>query len=205
MKAAGRLAQVVAEALVALPIRSFSAGKTRLRKGLSAADGADLAIAVPRHTVAVAAATPGARVVVVTADTDVKAWARHTDVDLLDDPEEGLDGAAAAAVQRSTDLGIPWIIMHADLPLATPKALSRVLALAAAGPVIVPSHDGGTNLLAGTKGFGFAYGPGSFHAHLRRTPDARVLVDYRLGFDLDTPRDLALAQSLPQGAWLNEI
>ena len=91
------------------------------------------------------------------------------------------------------------IISHGDLPLATD------LTWLADGPVpgevvIVPDrHGDGTNVLSVPlplpAGFRFRYGVGSAAAHREeadtcRLP-ARTVVDERLGWDLDTPADLA--------------
>jgi 2-phospho-L-lactate guanylyltransferase (CobY/MobA/RfbA family) len=121
---------------------------------------------------------------------------------VVDDPGGGLDQAAAAAAEAAIDTMVPWLILHADLPLVTAEALVPVVAAAAEGPVIAPSHNGGTSALGGSDGHAFSYGPASFHTHLVRATHARVFIDYRLAVDVDTPRDLAIAARLPGGDWL---
>jgi 2-phospho-L-lactate guanylyltransferase (CobY/MobA/RfbA family) len=75
------------------------------------------------------------------------------------------------------------------------------------GPVIAPSHDGGTSLVAGHTRFPFTYGPGSFHRHVAAATavsasPAAIVVRPGLALDLDTAEDLAVAGTLPAGAWI---
>jgi 2-phospho-L-lactate guanylyltransferase (CobY/MobA/RfbA family) len=134
----------------------------------------------------------------------VAAWARTNG--FLTIPEldgRGLNGAADAVVAEAARRHRPWAVIHADLPLVTPAALAPVFELAAAGAVLVPSHDGGTNVIAGSgTTFRFAYGRASFQRHLIAYPNSAVVTDARLALDLDTSRDLTRALAHPLGKWL---
>jgi 2-phospho-L-lactate guanylyltransferase (CobY/MobA/RfbA family) len=89
--------------------------------------------------------------------------------------------------------------------LVTPAALSSVFALAARSLVIVPSHDGGTNVIAGRGTIvEFSYGQASFHRHLAQNPGALVVTSPQLALDLDTSLDLIRAEALPAGRWLRD-
>src|SRR6266536_1981722 len=88
------------------------------------------------------------------------------------------------------------LVVAADLPLATPAALARVVAAAVRAPVVVvPSLDGdGSNLLAWRDHATFrpAFGAGSAARHLAE-PGAVRLDEPDLALDVDTPADLRAA------------
>lgn len=165
----------------------------------------ELGRAMARRT-ATAAADAGARIAIVTGDAGVAGWARSFGYLVVaegDGTGSGLDRAAAAATAEATRMRCRWAIIHADLPLVTPGALRKVFRAAQANLVLVPSYNGGTNIVAGgTTAFQFSYGPASFHRHLRSHPEATVICDSRLALDLDTATDLSLAATRPYGTWL---
>lgn len=188
-------------AAVVVPVRTFTAGKSRLGGHLDAAGRTDLLRRMAERVVAAAGPLP---VAVVSSAREVRAWAASLGLTLLDDPGS-LDAAAALGVRWAAGLGIPRVVIaHADLPLA--QSLIP-LARDARRPVVaaVPCHrDDGTPVLSLPTGcgFDFAYGPGSFRRHAaearRRGLAFRVLRDPSLAHDVDTPEDLAGLQ-LPTG------
>ena len=194
--------------LAAVPIKPFGVAKARLSPVLGPTARSRLGRAVAARTAAMSAEA-GAEVVVVTSDDGVAAWAKEHDLLIIrEDPGfgGGLDGAASTAVRHAAQLGMRWVIVPADLPVATAMDLQAVFSAAATGQVIVPSYDGGTNLIGGSGDtFRFSYGIGSFHRHLAAMPDAAVISSPRLALDLDTPEDLTRARFSPAGAWLEEV
>lgn len=175
-----------------IPIRSF-AGMSRLAGVLPVARRIDLSRTLAER-VADAIVEAGCEMLVVTSDDDVTRWASKR-ATVVPDPGIGLDGAAAAGVARCP---AQWIVIHADLPLIDTEALGLLLTLPDDGRLaLVPSPDGGTTAIAGSGAFPFSFGPGSFHRHLARAPDARIVTDARLSVDLDTPAQwLALRPNL---------
>ena len=194
--------------LVAVPIKPFGVAKARLSSVLDRGQRSRLGRAVAART-AHTAAEAGAEVVVVTPDDGVAAWAKSSDIGVLREDSSGpggLNAAAGAAARHATGMGIPWVIVHADLPLATADELRRVFNAAIDSSVLIPSYDGGTNVIGGRgHEFRFSFGSGSFHRHLARSPGAAVLTPPGLVLDLDTPRDLALVRGRPEGRWLDEV
>lgn len=192
--------------LAAIPIKPFGVAKARLSGRLDPATRSRLGKAVAART-AEAATDAGALVAIVTADSGVAGWARSLGYLTIDErlsPRGGLNGAAEAAVFEAIRRQRGWAIIHADLPLVTPAALSAVFALAAKSVVMVPAHDGGTNVIAGRGGaVRFTYGQGSFQRHLAGCPTARILINPQLALDLDTVRDLTRATMDPAGRWLS--
>ncbi len=189
--------------LAAIPIKPFGVAKRRLAGTLDAATRSRLGRAIAARTAA-AATDAGALVAVVTGDAGVAGWARSYGYLTIEEiPDAGLNGAAEAVVMKATSLKRPWAIIHADLPLVTPGALLPVFEAAENDTVLVPSYDGGTNVVAGTRSsFRFSYGEASFHRHLASNPRSRVLLSPLLALDLDTADDLARARGLSKGKWL---
>ncbi|MFN0096846.1 MAG: 2-phospho-L-lactate guanylyltransferase [Dehalococcoidia bacterium] len=100
------------------------------------------------------------------------------------------------------------LILHADLPLASGKAVDDIIAAAPHLPcaVGVESPDGGTNaLLLDPPGrFPLAYGPGSFAKHRAAAETVNVaflrVEAPDLQLDLDTPEDIRILLASPRGA-----
>jgi 2-phospho-L-lactate guanylyltransferase len=169
-----------------VPIRSFI-GMTRLSDALDPDERSRLARNLASG-VFVAAATAGLRILVITSDTEVAAWSGAHGASVCDDPGTGLSGAARAGVSMSGSS--PWLVIHADLPLVTPKAIETVATACESTAVVVPSYDGGTTVLGGRGEFPFSYGPGSFQRHYASAPNATIIVSPELSIDIDTPRHL---------------
>ena len=181
--------------LIAIPLKPFGVAKARLAPVLSAGQRSRLGRTVAARTVAVAIET-GARVAVVTGDPEVSEWAVAQGAGVITETGTGgLNAAATAAVAVALSQGRGWAILHADLPLLAFEELHDALASWRPGDtVLAPTYDGGTSLLVGDGKFPFAYGPASFHRHLRLAQGrAEVVVRRGLALDMDTPRDLKVA------------
>lgn len=185
--------------LVGIPVKPFTVAKRRLESVAGPTLRRRLGQAIALRTARIAAQT-GADVRFVTGDPGVHRWAASNGFSSLPEDPGGLNGAADAVVAAASG---PWVVLHADVPLLSQEDLAGVLAID--GPVIAPAHDGGTNLIKASGRFAFSYGPGSFTTHLARLPHARVISTPGLAFDLDTPRDLAVARRLTRGAWLSAL
>lgn len=194
--------------LAAIPIKPFGVAKRRLSDRLDGRQRSSVGKAIAART-AEAATDAGALVAVVTGDCGVASWARglgYLTIDEEGGDASGLDGAAHAVLAAASRRQSPWAVIHADLPLVTPPALQSVFALASAATVLVPSYNGGTNIVAGTgSAFRFSYGQGSFHRHLAANPGAVVHTSPQLALDLDTEDDLSRALALSSGTWLRTL
>lgn len=188
-----------------IPVKPFTAAKRRLAEVLGAEERARLGEALAERTVRAVSAS-GVEPLVLSADEAVTRWAQRFGVAVLLDDGTSLDAAAGAAMRHVRARGGAWAILHADLPVLSARDLATAVELlAAGGSVIAPSSDGGTSLLgSSTDEFSFAYGPGSFHRHLRGLArcDPTVVVARGLLLDLDTPLDLSAARASVEGAWL---
>lgn len=183
------------DVVVGVPIKPFTAAKKRLAAVLGAEDRVELARYLAAHTLEVVGAA-GLEVVVLSANREVGRFANDLGHSVQMTPRLDLN-EAATRFRIEIAPHRPWLLVHADLPFLSSEALALALAgLASHDAVITPSPDGGTPVMgANDDGLKFAYGPSSFHRHLRQLPAARVIVDYRLSCDIDRPRDLEVARS----------
>jgi 2-phospho-L-lactate guanylyltransferase len=180
-----------------VPIRSFTGVMTRLSGSLTPEQRSHLASALASCVIN-AITDAGLRPIVITSAGDVLFWCEQMTIDTCEDPGTGLSGAARAGV--STVGLAPWLMIHSDLPLITPRAIENVAAVCASTPVIVPSYDGGTTVIASRGPFAFSYGIGSFQRHFASEPTATILCSPELSIDIDTERGLALVPELLKGA-----
>ncbi len=176
---------------VIIPIRDF-AGMTRLSPVLTPKERNVLARELATRAVA-AAKSANLDIAVVSSSPEVVSWSVVVGAHSWPDSGGGLSAAAQGAVARLT--GSPWIMLHADLPLVNASALRAVADAAVSGTVLVPSHDGGTNVIASSREFPFAYGPGSFHRHFAAAQRAKIISNPALSIDIDT---LAQLSSFPE-------
>jgi len=177
---------------VLIPVKAFGAAKGRLAEVLDAEARADLARSMAAIVVAAAAPLP---VTVVCDDDDVDAWARSVGADVVRVEGPGLNRAVEAGMDALAADGVAMVVVaHADLPRAT--RLDHCAGFD--GITLVPDrHHDGTPVAAvptGT-GFRFAYGSGSFAAHVAEAERLglawRSLLDPDLAWDVDGPDDLA--------------
>ncbi len=186
--------------IIGIPIASFDRAKQRLAGHLHPAARRQLARDLAGHTCDVVAAA-GFDPTVVSSAADVAEWAGDRHLDLLAEPDgSGLNGAARRVVDAAGTN--PWMILHADLPCLVAADVSAAAGRLAEGAVVSPSYDGGTTLLGGRGEIAFAYGPSSFHRHVRAIGGGTVLTSVGLQLDIDGWTDLQVARRHPAGTWL---
>ncbi len=176
---------------VLIPVKAFTDAKGRLAGAVDADGRADLARAMAATVVAAAAPLP---VTVVCDDDGVDAWARSVGAAVIRVHGPGLNRAVEAGVAALAADGVPQVVIaHADLPRAT--RLDHCAATQ--GITLVPDRNlDGTPVLSvpTDAGFRFAYGPGSYAAHVAEAERLglpwRSLHDPDLAFDVDDPADL---------------
>jgi 2-phospho-L-lactate guanylyltransferase len=176
---------------VVVPVRAFSDAKQRLATVLGESDRAALARRLATKVVRAAGELP---VYVVCDDDEVADWARDEGADVLWRPAAGLNDAVTFGTEAVARSGFSEaLVAHGDLPHA--RDLSVVTGFD--GVTLVPDrHDDGTNVICLPlgRGFGFAYGPGSFTRHQAEARRAglalRILRDRSLAWDVDVPADL---------------
>jgi 2-phospho-L-lactate guanylyltransferase len=188
--------------LAVLPIKSFDAAKQRLaerlpagnRRALAQSMCADVLLALRRSTAI-------DDVIVVTSELNATALASGHEVEVVDDPEEaGQSAAASRGIARAVEKGADRVLLvPGDCPALDPNELDALLTTetgVAPSVVIVPDRHGtGTNalLLSPPGVIQPAFGEGSFARHRERAEAAgvRVLVEEvpSLALDVDTPDD----------------
>ena len=185
--------------IIAVPVKSLEASKSRLSPVLSELERAVLSLALFEDVLDACRAQPGWDVWVVSRAEAVLECAARRGARPV--PERGRSLLEAV---RQVEEAVPgrWsrlAVVLADLPLLTAGALAAALALGTGGLVVAApaGSDGGTNLLVRRppSAIPARFGPSSFARH--RTEAARRRIPFRearipeLGFDLDRPADLA--------------
>ena len=178
---------------VLIPVKAFADAKVRLEEVLDADARSALARQMAETVMAAAAPLP---VTVVCDDDEVASWAATLGASVIQVDQPGLNRAVTTGVMALAEAGFETVIVaHGDLPRATNLARCADFD----GVTLVPDrHGDGTPVVSipAGAGFRFAYGPGSFAAHVEEAERLglawRSLVDPELGFDVDGPEDLAV-------------
>jgi 2-phospho-L-lactate guanylyltransferase len=177
-----------------VPVKALAEAKGRLAPALGPLQRRLLAIAMFEDVIAALQAVPALEApVVVSPDREVWRRADAMGCRVVEEPPGvgDLNRALAAAADGLGD-GSPLLVVAADLPLASPARLERVLEAARAPVAVVPSSDGGgTNVLAWRDPASFApsFGPDSAARHLA-VPGAVRVEEPGLSLDVDTLDDL---------------
>jgi 2-phospho-L-lactate/phosphoenolpyruvate guanylyltransferase len=184
-----------------LPIKTYARAKHRLSEAIDVPDRRALAEAMVGDVLAALPAVVGLeRVIAVTAEPLAAAAARDAGADVVHDPHEaGQSAAALLGIRAALESGAERVLLvPGDCPALDPEEISGLLAHPGrAGVVIVPDrHGAGTNalLLSPPDVIEPSFGPGSFARHAARAHAAgtrvRVAEVRSLGLDVDTPADL---------------
>ena len=195
---------------VIVPVRALDDGKQRLSPVLGEQQRARLVAGLLERTLDVLRAWGGAAAIhVVSPDHAVMPLARSGGARPILQAGEGLNEGIVAARDIAIGAGATAIlILPADLPVLEADALDALveaadaaLAAGAGRPVVVVAPAdarSGTNalLLSPPDAIAPGFGPASLERHLRAAEAAgastQLVVDAAIGFDLDTPDDLAL-------------
>ncbi len=183
-----------------VPVKPFAESKSRLAPTLPNPARARLSRQLFHHVMGQATAAPVlAGILVVSRDATVLDGLPLAKITLV--PESGHDLNQAVsqgrqvAVQRGADA---ILILPADLPRLERDDITTLYerGAAAAGLIIVPSNDNGTNalLLRPPHAINFAFGRNSFVHHCRAAQLAQIPCTIHnaphLAFDVDLPADL---------------
>ncbi|MET1231758.1 MAG: 2-phospho-L-lactate guanylyltransferase [Candidatus Limnocylindrales bacterium] len=195
---------------VIVPVRALADGKRRLSPVLGPEVREALIGGLLRRTLEVVATWGCADAIhVVSPDPAVMPIARAAGGRPLLQADAGLNEGILAACGIAAGQGATAIlILPGDLPVlevtsleALLEAADAALAAGAGQPVVIVAPAdarSGTNalLLSPPDAIAPGFGPGSLERHLRAAEAAgastQLVVDAALGFDLDTPDDLAL-------------
>ena len=185
-----------------VPVKSFDLAKGRLSDRLDPGDRDRLARRMAAGVIAAARPLP----TYIVCDSDLVAdWATEIGVGVLEVTATGLNPAMTEAAVMARSMGYDRaVISHSDLPLARDLTWLDRAPFDRGVVVVTDRHGTGTNVLALPLDldppFVFRYGPGSADLHRGEAERLGLAVqmvdDERLGWDLDTPDDLA--------AWLTE-
>jgi 2-phospho-L-lactate guanylyltransferase len=185
-----------------VPVKRFSAAKTRLAGSAASSARAALAAAMLADVLAALGRSAEVeRVIVVSGEPAAVEAARAAGAETIDDPlDAGHSEAASLGVRAALGAGARIVaLLPGDCPLLDPGELDRALRNLEPGSAgVVPDrHGSGTNalLLDPPGAIDPAFGPGSRARHLELARSAGVrplVIDLpSLELDLDTADDLA--------------
>ena len=192
-----------------VPVKDLWGTKSRLKPILNPGARAGLTIYMMGRVVSAIRGAGVENVCVVSPDPIVLDEARERGATPLLQEGRGLNPALEEGRRWAMDRGATsLLVLPADLPLLDAEDVRAVLDGVGEVGSIVISPDGthsGTNalLLHPPDVLPFAFGPGSYEAHLRaareRALAIRVCERPHLAFDLDTTEDLArLDEEIPR-------
>ena len=193
-----------------IPVRGLERAKSRLAGPLDAEERLDLVSRLLGRAIEAASSSPRmAGTIVVSSDPAALEVARAAGAVPVADEGRGLNPALELARTEALARGAGTIvILPADLPWLGRGTLETALRAADEAPeglpfvALVPDrHGSGTNvlILAPPTAIDFAFGPGSRAEHAARASAAGAIfteLGGPLDFDLDTPDDLVLIESL---------
>jgi 2-phospho-L-lactate guanylyltransferase len=189
--------------LVALvPAKPLSLAKTRLGTLLADADRAAVTYAMFADVVAaLLAATRIDRVLVVTADERLAAYARAAGAGVVDEgAPRGLNGAVVLGTDAALRQGASAVlVVLSDVPLLHAADVDELVARTPRpGVALVPSKEGtGTNAIVRSPGAAIppCFGGRSLERHVTAAERHRLACaiwrNIPMGFDVDVPEDLA--------------
>jgi len=184
-----------------VPVNVIKSSKQRLSPILNPADRARLTVAMLNDVLkSVGKVRMIKGVTVVSADLGVRPIAKSHNANFLwEGSRRGLNKGVRLAVVDSERKGASAVIViHSDLPFASPREISRFLNQCRSHSVgILPSRDGdGTNALF-LKPPGIMrphFGRHSYQKHRVRAKErglpVKVIRSRTMGFDVDDPEDL---------------
>ena len=194
-----------------IPVATFEAAKSRLGRTLDAEERHDLTERLLAQTVQAALAVPLlADVLVISPDRDILERAAELGARTLRQRSRGLNAGLeegrADVVAGGADA---LIVLPIDLAFVSAEAIADILEPLTAAErlvaLVTDRHASGTNALAlrPPEVIGFSFGAGSSAAHRAAAEAAGagfVEIDGPLTFDIDTPADLVLVESMaPEG------
>ena len=197
--------------LAILPVKRFERAKTRLGEQLRPQQRRALAQAMVSDVLdALLSSELLEAVVVVTNEDAVAAFAGERGAQVLADPaESGQSAAALIGIGHALDAGYDRVLLvPGDCPALDAASLRTLLERPMAPPAVTIVSDragSGTNalLLAPPDAIEPGFGPGSFARHRERCEHARAHWHSEplagLLLDIDTPEDLEALRSVHAG------
>jgi 2-phospho-L-lactate/phosphoenolpyruvate guanylyltransferase len=184
-----------------VPVKDLWGTKSRLKPILDPGARAGLTLYMMGRVLSALRAAGVENVCVVSPDRLVLDEASKRGAAALLQESSGLNPALQEGRRWAVERGASaLLVLPADLPFLDAADVREVLEGLGAGPSVVICPDGarsGTNalLMRPPDALTFAFGPGSYRAHLRaareRGLDVRVRERPDLAFDLDSAQDLS--------------
>lgn len=147
-----------------VPVKELRRAKQRLAHALDVHERRTLSLAMLGDVLAALSQSPVRRVTVISQDAAAFQIATAHGAAMVTDMTSDLNSALQQAVEDVPD-DAAILVAPSDIPLL--RAEDVALLSKYSGVVIVPAHDGGTNLLLApsAKGWTFLFGPDSCARH----------------------------------------
>lgn len=183
-----------------VPVKALWEAKSRLGSALGPEERAELTLRMMEGVVSALREAGVENVCVVSPDCSVLEAAEGCGAAPLLQESRGLNPALEEARRWSLGQGASGLlVLPADLPLLRARDVREILELAEGSEVVISPDEtrSGTNalLMQPPDAIPFAFGPGSFEAHLRLSRERGLSVALcereSLASDLDTTEDLA--------------
>jgi len=198
--------------IVAVPVKSLSRAKTRLRPQLTALERGALTLAMLEDVLDAVQAVPGWETWVVSPDEVALEIAARRGARPIAEDKPPLANAIrqAEALAREAE-ATALAIVPADLPLVTAETLGQALQTLGAVVLAPSAEGGGTSLLLRRppRAIPARFGPDSFHRHLElaeaRGLPVSVIERRELSFDVDRPDDILTLLADGRGGRTREV
>jgi len=198
--------------IVAVPVKSLSRAKTRLRPQLTALERGALTLAMLEDVLDAVQAVPGWETWVVSPDEVALEIAARRGARPIAEDKPPLANAIrqAEALAREAE-ATALAIVPADLPLVTAETLGQALQTLGAVVLAPSAEGGGTSLLLRRppRAIPARFGPDSFRRHLElaeaRGLPVSVIERRELSFDVDRPDDILTLLADGRGGRTREV
>ncbi len=189
---------------IAIPIKPFSSGKSRLAKHLSVQQRLLLNKNLAENTLSVCKSVKGVeRILVASHGKEMHRFAVKNGVDFIEEPPGGINFALDAAANHAREQQVSrLLIVHADLPSIRAVEIETLINACSNDPcvcIVSDHHHTGTNalMMCPPGVIPFLFGEGSYAKHLQAAHNRQVEIHTvplpSLSFDLDTIDDLEYA------------
>lgn len=194
--------------IIVVPMKALHLAKSRLSTRLESAERAALSLAMLKRVVNAATRSSAREVWVVGGDTTVRQTTSSLGATWY--PEDGisLNESLEQAFRVVSATGLAAMYLPADLPFVETGDIDEFIEFSGGGQRLTLAsarRDGGTNaiLVPSDSPFRPSLGSGSFKRHQEHANALGLSVticnNAGLGYDLDTPEDLAAYEEMQPG------
>ncbi len=197
-----------------IPIKNLEESKTSFSEEFSTEQRKNLTLSMLEDLLNVGKKVKAVDTTVVTPDSGVEDFVENQDINVIMEPDVGLNRALDIAIGDSIDSGFDSVlILPGDVPLIKPEDVEEILNLANGkrSVVITPSKENGTNalFLHPPDVMELKFGGESFPEHVKeaqsRDIKPKIYRSENLERDIDDPTNLIKVETLGKGTRTHEF